>query len=171
MLQGSGLPPPPFPPPFLCLRFRVQVCPPCVEDVEGPHVKARDAAAKALELDPSLAEAQTSLAMVSALYEWNWAAAEAQFRRAIEMNPGYVTAHHWLGVHLAAMGRFDEAKAELGKALSLDPKSAIVTVNFGYPDLYRRKYGEAQEVFQRALTISQDLPAAHEALAHPRRIM
>lgn len=128
------------------------------------YPKAHHAAAQALELDPNLAEAQTSLAMVSALYEWNWPAAEAQFRRAIEMNPGYATAHHWLGVHLAARGRFDEAKAELGKALSLDPKSAIVVTNFGYPDLYRRKYSEAQEIFQRAVALSPNLPATHHDL-------
>jgi DNA-binding SARP family transcriptional activator/TolB-like protein len=136
---------------------------------DGPpadhYPKAREAAAKALEIDPGLEEAQTSLAMVSALYDWNWTAAEAQFRRAIEMNPGYVTAHHWLGVHLAAMGRFDEAKMELAKAVALDPKSAIVALNYGYPDLYRRRYAEAEQSFQNALALSPSLPAAHQDLA------
>ncbi|MCX6609020.1 MAG: BTAD domain-containing putative transcriptional regulator [Acidobacteria bacterium] len=125
------------------------------------YPKTREAATKALELDPGLAEAQTSLAMVSALYDWNWAAAEAQFRRAIEMNPGYVTAHHWLGVHLAAMGRFDEARAELSAAASLDPKSAIVALNVGYPDLYQRKLPEALQYFDRALALAPNLSAAH----------
>ena len=124
--------------------------------------KARDAAIKALQLDESLAEAQTSLAMVSALYEWNWAAAEAQFRRAIELNPGYATAHHWFGIHLCAMGRFAEAQRELDKALSLDPLSPIVNLNVGYPSLYQRRYEQVLEIFGHALELNAEFPPAHE---------
>jgi TolB-like protein/Flp pilus assembly protein TadD len=128
------------------------------------YPQARAAATKALELDPSLAEAETSLAMVNALYDWNWPTAEAQFRRAIDINPGYATAHHWLGVHLAAMGRFSEAKEELDKALSLDPRSPIVVLNSGYPELYQRKYEDALAIFQRALEINPAFSPAHEDL-------
>ena len=124
--------------------------------------KARDAAAKALQLNEFLAEAQTSLAMVSALYDWNWAAAEAQFRRAIDLNPGYATAHHWFGVHLSAMGRFDEAQRELDQALGLDPLSPIVNLNAGYPALYQRRYEQALEVFGHVLELNPMFPPAHE---------
>lgn len=127
--------------------------------------KAREAARRALALDQSLAEAETSLAMVSALYEWNWPAAQAHFHRAIEINPGYSTAHHWLGVHLAAMGRFDEARAEFNKALALDPRSAIVVLNSGYPDLYQGNYRDALDTFVRARTLNPELPSAYEDLA------
>ncbi len=124
--------------------------------------KARDAAQKALELDQRLAEAQTTLAMVSALYDWNWVAAEAQFRRAIELNPGYATAHHWYGVHLAAQGRLDEAQRELGTALDLDPLSPVVNLNMGYPAYYRRSYGEALGHFSKALALNAAFAPAHE---------
>jgi DNA-binding SARP family transcriptional activator/TolB-like protein len=128
------------------------------------YPRAKEAAERALKLDPTLAEAQTSLAMVNALYTWDWAAAERDFRRAIEMNPGYATAHHWLAVHLSAMGRFDEARKEFEKALSLDPRSAIVTLNSGYPELYQRKYDTAMTVFKYALTINPNFPPAHDDL-------
>ena len=116
--------------------------------------KARETAAKALELDESLAEAQTTLAMVSALYDWNWVAAEAQFRRAIELNAGYVTAHHWYGVHLGAMGRFNEAKRELSMAVSLDPLSPIVNLNLAYPALYQRHFDEAMDGLNKVVTLN-----------------
>ena len=126
--------------------------------------KARDAATRALQLDESLAEAQTSLAMVSALYDWNWPTAEAQFRRAIEINPGYVTAHHWLGVHLSAMGRFADARQELERARNLDPLSPIVNLNYGYPDFFQRKYAAAGEIFMQALALNPGFAPAHKDL-------
>ncbi|HEY7616374.1 MAG TPA: winged helix-turn-helix domain-containing protein, partial [Terriglobales bacterium] len=85
--------------------------------------KAQAMVSKALEIDGQLAEAHTSQAMIKALYERDWAGAESEFRRAIALNSGYSTAHHWYGIHLEAMGRFEEARKELRRALELDPLS------------------------------------------------
>ncbi len=88
--------------------------------------KARTAANKALEIDDQLAEAHTSLAYTLAFYDWNWAGAEAGFKRAIELDPNYATAHQWYGEYLLMLGRFDEAKAANEEALRLNPTSLII---------------------------------------------
>ncbi len=127
--------------------------------------KARQAATRALELDPNLAEAYTSNAMIAALYDWNWAKAEASFRRAIELNPGYSTAHHWYAIHLAAMGQFDTARVELGKALELDPLSPIIRSNSGYPDYYQSRFTPAIAAYRQALELNPGFAVAHQDLA------
>jgi len=85
--------------------------------------KAKAAALKALELDPTLGEAHVSLAMVLTLYDWDFPAAEKEFKRAIELNPGYPSAHGQYATYLAAMGRLEEAIVELHRALEFDPLS------------------------------------------------
>jgi tetratricopeptide (TPR) repeat protein len=86
--------------------------------------KARAAAIKAVELDPDLAEAHTSMALVKLFYDWDWAGAEAEFKRAIQLNPNYPTAHHGYAVLLLTVyGRWDEAIVEADRALELDPLS------------------------------------------------
>jgi len=85
--------------------------------------KAKAAAEKALEIDDTLAEAHTSLGLIYQNYEWNWAECEKEYRRAIELNPNYATAHHWYGEHLVLMGRFDEGIAEIQRAQEIDPLS------------------------------------------------
>jgi TolB-like protein/DNA-binding winged helix-turn-helix (wHTH) protein/Tfp pilus assembly protein PilF len=91
--------------------------------------KARAAATKALEIDDQLAEAHTSLAYTLSFYEWDWASAEKEFKRALELNPNYITAHQWYSEYLVAMGRFDEALDENKRALQLDPTSLIVNID------------------------------------------
>ena len=87
--------------------------------------KARASASRALEIDQSLAEAHVSLGSIASLYEWNWRESEQHFRRAIELNPSYPTAHHWYGYdYLAPQGRVKEAIAELERAHHLDPSLA-----------------------------------------------
>ena len=88
--------------------------------------KARAAAIKALELDDTLAEAHTSLALVRFFYDWDWPGAEQEFRRAIELNPNYTLAHHGYTIFLAAMHRSDESVAEARRALEVDPLSLPV---------------------------------------------
>ena len=127
--------------------------------------RARAMATRALQLDPNLAEAHTSLAMVKALYDWDWAGAEAEFRRAIELNPGNATAHHWFGVHLNGQGRRAEAEAELRRALELDPLSRIITVNAAYPAHFQRDYATAERLYRRALELDPTFVVAHEDLA------
>ncbi len=85
--------------------------------------KAKAATLRALELDPTLGEAHVSLAMVLTLYDWNFPAAEKEFKRAIELNPGYPSVHGQYAMHLTAMGRLEEAIVELHRALELDPLS------------------------------------------------
>ena len=75
--------------------------------------KAKAAAMKALEIDDTLAEAHTSLAFVKFRLDWDWAGAEGEFKRALELNPNYAAAHHWYAVFLSAMGRHEEAVAEI----------------------------------------------------------
>ncbi len=130
--------------------------------VMEPHqafTSAREAANKALELDDGLAEAHTSLALVHWLYDWDWAAADREFRKAIELNPQYVMAHHWRGLFLGEMGRFDEAEAEMQKALERDPISAPVYADYGRVLYWARRYDEALEKYGKATEISDDFGA------------
>ena len=106
---------------------------------------ARDAAEKALALDPNLAEAVTSLAFVRGCHDWEWEEAEKLYRRAIALNPSYATAHHWYGSdYLTALGRFDEAATELETAVALDPLSSIILDSRAYVSLVSRDYEDAE---------------------------
>ena len=78
---------------------------------------------KALEIDDSLGEAHATLALIRSQYDWDWVGAEREFRRAIQLNPGYAAGYHYYGIYLVAMGRFDEALRVLRRAEQLDPRS------------------------------------------------
>ncbi len=91
--------------------------------------KAIAAARKAIELDGNLSEAHTSLAFCLEGFNWDWQAADKEFRRAIELNPGYATGHHWYSWHLALLGKNDEALSEMRKAQNLDPLSLIINAD------------------------------------------
>jgi TolB-like protein/DNA-binding winged helix-turn-helix (wHTH) protein/Flp pilus assembly protein TadD len=93
------------------------------------YPKAKAAAVKALELDNTLGEAHASLAFSLDVFDWDWGSAEREFRRAIALNPGYATAHHWYAWHLSEMGRNSEAIAEMRKAENLDPLSLIISAD------------------------------------------
>jgi serine/threonine-protein kinase len=108
--------------------------------------RAREAAQRAIELDPTLAEAHTSLGSITGLHEWHWSESEAYYRRAIELNPSYVTAHHWYGCDfLMLLGRFDEAFREMETASRLDPLSSAINESVAYLLLVTRRYDEALE--------------------------
>ena len=129
--------------------------------------KAREAAEHALGIDASLAEAHTSLACVRALYEWDWAAADAGFRRAIAHNPQYATAHQWYAMNcLVPQGRFDDARLELDRALALDPLSLAVHVSVGLCHFYERELASAVAALQETLELNGDFGAAHYFLGH-----
>jgi tetratricopeptide (TPR) repeat protein len=127
--------------------------------------KAREAAAKALELDPESAEGHAAMGMVAFYYDWNWNQAEQEFRRAIEISPSYVTAHQWYSYYLKAMGRLPEALQEARQAQELDPLSlqANTTLAGRYRDL--SEYDEAIALGQRTLELEPDFAPAHEMLA------
>jgi tetratricopeptide (TPR) repeat protein len=96
------------------------------------YEKARAAARRALELDPQLAEAKTSLAYTTLLYQWDWNGAEQAFREAIALNPNYASAHHFYSICLLTAGRQAEALAEIQRAQELDPLSLIITSVHGW---------------------------------------
>ncbi|MGI8990285.1 MAG: tetratricopeptide repeat protein [Bryobacteraceae bacterium] len=116
--------------------------------------RAKQAALQALELDPSLGEAWTSLALIRSLYEWEWTEAEIWYRRAIELNPGYATVHHWYSVdYLAMMGRFDEALTEIELARQMDPLSTIIIEGHAFIHMLAGRYDEAIRTYRQALDL------------------
>lgn len=125
------------------------------------YPRAREAATKAVLLDPMLAEAHTSLAFSLDQYPWDWGKAEQEFRRALDLNPGYATAHHWYGYHLMTMGRSDEGIAELKRAQSLDPLSLIIGAGFADVLYIAHRFDEAQRELQKTLEMDPDFAVAH----------
>jgi TolB-like protein/DNA-binding winged helix-turn-helix (wHTH) protein/Tfp pilus assembly protein PilF len=122
--------------------------------------KARAAALKALQLDEQLAEAHTSLALISENYDWDWEQAEKEFKRAIELDPNYATAHHWYAEHLAYRGRFEEAVSEIERARKLDPLSLIIAADDGAILYFSRQYDRAIERLRGTLDMDPDFPRA-----------
>src|SRR6202049_3662617 len=115
--------------------------------------KARAAALNALQLDSSLAEAHTSLALVKPAYEWDYAAAENEFTRAIELNPNYSTAHHWYAHYLVIKRRFPEALNEIQRAHDLDPYSLVINDFWGLALYSSRDYERALAQFRSMLEL------------------
>ncbi len=126
--------------------------------------KAKTAAIIALQLDDSLAEAHTSLAFVEMHYDWDWKGAEREFRRAIELNPNYATAHHWYAYDLAAMNRMPEALNEIWRAQQVDPLSAIINTDVAEFLYYTGRYSEAVQQVKAALEIDPRFLLAHSLL-------
>jgi TolB-like protein/lipoprotein NlpI len=127
--------------------------------------KARAAAARAIELDPNLAEAHASLAYMRMSFNKDSAGAEKEFQRAIELNPNYPTAHHWYALLLGNLGRFDEAKKEILRAQQLDPLSLIINRTVGNVFSWAHEYDQALEQFKKTLEIDPNFPPVHEDLA------
>ena len=127
--------------------------------------KARAAAARALELDPNLAEAHTSLGALHHRYDRNVAAAEADFLRALELNPAYATAHQWYAILLAEEGREADALRHVQQAVALDPSMPAIRQTCALVHYYGRRFSEAVEEARRALQLQADLPVAREVLA------
>jgi TolB-like protein/DNA-binding winged helix-turn-helix (wHTH) protein/lipoprotein NlpI len=110
--------------------------------------KAREAAVRALEIDDALPEAHVALALILENYDWDWNSAEKEYRRAIELNPNYATAHQWYAEFLTWRGRFDEALRESESARRLDPLSLIIATDRGAIFYFSRQYDRAVEQFQ-----------------------
>jgi serine/threonine-protein kinase len=105
----------------------------------------------ALSIDPGLAEAHTSLAKIKLSYEWDWAGAETEFKKALELKPGYATAHQWYGVYLSEMGRHDESLEHRKRALDLDPLSLSISTGVGRAYFWARRYDEGLAHLQKTL--------------------
>ena len=125
----------------------------------GP--KARAAAMKALQMDDSLAEAHTSLAFVKLNFDWDWPGAEAEFKRAIQLNPNFPNGHHWYSHYLMAMGRTQESLAESKRALELDPLGIILNVHLGWHYNNAHQYDLAIEQINKALEMDPNFGIAY----------
>lgn len=127
--------------------------------------KAKAAAQKAVDADPTLAEAYTSRAFVRLAYDWDWLGAESDFQQALKLNPKYPTAHQWYASYLMQMGKFNRAKAEIEEAHKLDPLSPIITANHGLYSYYEHKYDDAIAIYKQGLKADPDFWVARHYLA------
>ncbi len=128
------------------------------------YPRAKAAATKALDLDSTLGEAHISLAFCLDGFDWDWESAGREFRRGIELNPGYATGHHWYAWHLAALGRNDEAVAEMKKAESLDPLSLIISADLAEELLIAHRYDEAIRQSRKTMDLDPQFAVAHYEL-------
>src|SRR5215471_17929820 len=131
--------------------------------------RAKVAATKALALDENLSEAHTSLAFILDLYDWDWASAEKEYKRALALNPGYATAHHWYAWHLMVVGRNEEGLAELTKAESLDPLSLIIGADLADALCIARRYDESLQQSQKTIAMDPYFAVAHYQLGQALR--
>jgi len=123
---------------------------------------AREAAEKALAIDPEMAEAMTSLACVEGVYEWDWPAAETLFQKAMTASPQYGTGHHWYATHhLIPHGRFTEARAQLELARANDPLSLAILTTVGLIAYFERDPEVAIREYQKALEMDTNFALAH----------
>jgi TolB-like protein/Tfp pilus assembly protein PilF len=129
------------------------------------YPRAKAAAERALQLDPDLAEAHTSLAMIFDRFDWNETKAEHHFQKAVKLNPGYTTAHQWYGVFLIMLLRLEEGEAEIKKALDLDPLNMIMHWTRGYTLLYMKRFPEAIRAYNKALELDPTFQRARFDLA------
>jgi TolB-like protein/DNA-binding winged helix-turn-helix (wHTH) protein/Flp pilus assembly protein TadD len=127
--------------------------------------QAKAAAIKALELDSSLGEAHNSLAFVLDGFDWDLDAGGKEFQRAIELNPGYATAHHWYAWHLSLLGRFNEAITEMRKAESLDPLSLIINADLAELLGLAHSYDESIRQSRKTIEMDPNFALAHNQLA------
>jgi TolB-like protein/DNA-binding winged helix-turn-helix (wHTH) protein/Flp pilus assembly protein TadD len=131
---------------------------------DGPSAalaKAEDAAKHALRLGGGQAEAHTVLGAVRTDRDWDWPAAEAEYRKALKLNPSYPTARHWYSLHLSRLGRTQEAEAEIQRARALDPLSLIIATDAAETAYWARKPGEARKRIDEVLALNPDFAEAH----------
>jgi serine/threonine-protein kinase len=135
-----------------------------VTPMEESVAKARKAANQALQLDDSLAEAHATLGWIRYFHDHDWAGSEAEFRRAIELNPSNAKAHQLYAQALVVRGRFDQAIAESRQAMALDPLSFIAGNELGLVLYYSRRYPEAIRELRRSLEVDPAFHGTHTLL-------
>jgi DNA-binding winged helix-turn-helix (wHTH) protein/TolA-binding protein len=118
-------------------------------------------AQKALALDESLAEPHASLGFVKLYFEWDWSGAEAEFRRAVALDPNYASTHQWYSIYLLAVGRKSEALREIRLACQRDPLSVPINSDLGFQYYYTGQYEEALKQLKFVLELEEDFPPAH----------
>lgn len=127
-------------------------------------LKAKAAATKALEIDDTLAEAYATLGVVKQRFEWDPEGAAQDFRRAIELNPTYATAHQWYAINFEILGQPDAAIVEAQRAYELDPLSLIINARLGHNYYYARRYDQAIEQYKKTLELDPNFAIAHSRL-------
>jgi TolB-like protein/DNA-binding winged helix-turn-helix (wHTH) protein/Flp pilus assembly protein TadD len=127
--------------------------------------KAKTAVLKALEFDSTLGEAHNSLAFILDGFDWDFDSAGKEFQRAIELNPGYATAHHWYAWHLSLLGRYDEAIAEMRRAEYLDPLSLIINADLAELLVMAHSYDESIRQSRKTIEMDPNFALAHNQLA------
>ena len=125
------------------------------------YPKAKEAAEKALKLDPDLGEAHTSLAAVLWLYDWQWKEAQREFQHSLDLNPTYPTANHWYAEFVMTMGRQDEAISRMKKSQELDPLSLIISAGIGWAHYMSRRYEDALEQLHRTVELDPNYPVTY----------
>ena len=129
------------------------------------YTKAKRFAQRAMEINPNLAEAHASLGLIAMNGEWDWPAAEREFKKAVTLDPNYATAHQWYASYLAVHGRFDEALREIREAHRLDPLSGAINNHMGEIFIYARRYKEAEEKLKETIKLAPAFDQAHTLLA------
>jgi eukaryotic-like serine/threonine-protein kinase len=132
---------------------------------EDAFPKAKVAAMKALAIDDLLVETHTTLAFVKMWFEWDWSGAERDFKRAIELNSNYPTAHQWYSIHLSLQERHQEALTEINRAYDLDPFSLSINLDIGAIYLNARQFDKAIKQFHKVLEMNPDFFQAYNFMA------
>ena len=127
-------------------------------------LQAHAAVTRALELDPTLAEAHATLSQIVLTRDWDWRTSESELQRALELNPGYATAHHWYGLQLGYLGRAAEARKEIQEAQELDPLSLIIQCNLGWTYYIERQYDKSTGILRQVVQRDPDFWPAHWGL-------
>ena len=123
--------------------------------------KGKAAAETALQIDPNLAEAHTSLAALLWLHDWQWEEAQREFRRSLDLSPIYPTANHWYAEFVMTMGRHGEVMTRMKKSQKLDPLSLIINVAVGWALYFARRYDEAAEQLRRTVELDPNYPVTY----------
>ena len=111
---------------------------------------------RALAIDNALGEAHASLAFATFYYDWDWPAAEQEFKRAIELDPNNAEAHHWYSHYLMAQGRIEESLAQSKRALELSPLDILLNVHLGWHYLYARQYDQALDQMEKTVEMDKN---------------
>jgi TolB-like protein/Tfp pilus assembly protein PilF len=135
-----------------------------VEPARESAPKGRAAALKALEIDPNLAEAYTALAYIKTDYEWDFAGAEKDYLKAVELNPKYATARQWYGEYLTQMARFDEAAAQIRQAQEFDPLSPVINQQMAELLMFQGQYDKALELSRKTLELDPNFLNAYSII-------
>jgi tetratricopeptide (TPR) repeat protein len=137
-----------------------------VQERKQNYERAKDACQQALRLEPNLAEAHASLGLVAMNYDWDWALAEKELRRALALDPSNALTHDWYAEYLMAVGRADLSLSQIDYARELDPLSAIINTDAGKMLYFARRYEEAESQLRETLRMFPDFSLAHYWLGH-----